>query len=234
MESVLVKCSQSLNLKNIVGINNNQDDILQTVDIYDELDLSNNIGSNNLLIVSNIELSLETKNNFKVLFDMFLNFTKTIGHGLIINITKNPINLLDNDSNILAGFIIGLNAYFKTNVAMHDLVYLGKMVNNLIAYYLVCGYRRIDINNKNYFIGENNFNKYYILDNLTEDNYLKIKELINNYDIKFDRCSDYYFTAIQDAFPIYKLINLKKDNKYIRIYDCKNTSDNKVLVKYLK
>ena len=128
---------------------------------------------------------------------------------------------------------MGLNIYFKTYLPSHELLYLSKNIDELIAYYLICGYRKIDYNHKSYNIGENPYNKYFLLDDISFEQLLKIEEFIAKNNLPHSKNNKYIFLAVNDSFPYNALVSLKKEVKGIKIYDFKNTRENKVLVKYL-
>ncbi|MBR3660284.1 MAG: hypothetical protein IKN63_00075 [Bacilli bacterium] len=231
MGSVTIKCCESLNLNNI--IKNDTENIFQTINLYDEVCISRNINKQKgILIKSNVELAEETKNNIQKLIDLFLNYVSITCDSLVVDIKKNKLNLLDNDYNILAGLLMGLNIYFKIYLPSHELIYLSKKIDELIAYYLICGYKKIDVNHRNYNIGENIYSKYFLFDNINSEELLKVEEFVSKNNLSYDESNKYPFLAVNYDFSFNALVSLKKEVEGIKIYDFKNTNENKILVKY--
>ena len=240
MKTVEIKCPKSLNLTNIVGLKENNKKVLQTIDIYDKVSMTSYPKKENgIYIKSNSELDDNLKNDIKRIIDIFVQYTNISITNLEITIKKNEIDLMNNYYNILACILIGLNVYFKTNLHTHELVYLSKSINNLIGYYIECGYKKIDINNKYYNIGENKYKKYVLfLDNIKEELMLikqRIIELDNNL-IKTDFNNDYFFIALPSNYKsmIGNIpISIKKEFKEVKLLTAENACHNKVFVKYL-
>ena len=231
MEIVEIKCCESIDLKNIINIKDSN--ILQTVDIYDEVTIRCDNKQKGIFINSNIDLSDDIKDKLKCLIDLFLKYTGKQVNNLIVDIKKNNITLMDNYCNILAGLLVGLNVCFQTNLTTHELIFLSKNIDNLIAYYLICGYRKIDYNHKNYNIGDNNFNKYFLIEKFNQEELKRIKDFVANNNLVGDTYNNYYFVAVKDTYPVKAVITLKKMFNKHKIYDFRNASANKVLVKYL-
>ena len=232
MEIVEVDCPRSIDLKNIV--NNHNDDvkyILQTVDIYDKIIFeANKDNCNGIMIKSNFKIQDDLNNKINNVINLFLNYTNISVDNLTIYIEKNDISILNSDYNIIAGIINGLNTYFNTNLDLHELMFLAKKIDNIVCFYLVCGYKKIDLNNKNYSIGENKFKKYYLIYNIEEEQLLKINQFVIDYKVDIQKNGNYYLIAIKEnnffKFPI----SLRSKD----IYSCENVNKSKILKKYIK
>ena len=235
METVEIKCPRSIDLKNLVNDNNpDTKSILQSVDIFDKVNLiKKNRGNLGVCIESEDEFNIDFKNKIRNIIETFSRYVNINIDNLTIGFEKESISLLSNNYNILAGVLIGLNILYSTNLSSRELIFLASFVDSEISYYLVCGYKRIDINNKIHSIGENKFNKYYLIDDMSKEELIKIKEFLLKDNIDYGVNGNYYFIALKDRDTLHIPISLKKEFKGIKIIDCKNTDGNRIFVKYL-
>ena len=236
MEIVEICCPRSVDLKYLFkDQNNNTKNIFQSVNIYDKVIICKNIEKkNNILIECETEIDDKLRETIQTLIILFFKYNNINVNNLIIKIEKNETNLLNSNYNILAGILVGLNVYYNTNLSTHQLLYLSNKINPLIAYYIICGYKKIDINNKNYNIGENQFKRYLLLDNLDSNKIELIKKFMmqhKNIDSVFN--GDVNFIALKDNYYINLFIWLKKEFNDIKIINCENVNKNKILKKYL-
>lgn len=240
MKSVEIKSPKSLDLKNIVNSKENIS-ILQTVDVFDKITINSYPkGIKKIFILSDDELSLELKYDIEKIINLFLKYANIEMINLEIRIEKNELNLIDNYYNIIAGILVGLNAFFHGILHKHELIYLGKSINYLVGYYIECGYKKIE-NNKFYNNGENNYYKYFIFEDVEKEELIKIKNRlieINKENIVADFSNDYFFVALSNSPNLryhltYIPIKLKRDFKNIKITTAYNVNESKVLVKYL-
>ncbi|MBQ8891250.1 MAG: hypothetical protein IJ068_00075 [Bacilli bacterium] len=241
MKTVDVNCPKSLDLKNIVKTKESAS-ILQTVDVFDKVAITSYLrGMPGIFIKSSEELDDALKNDIKMIVDLFLKYINISVSNLEINIEKNRLNLTNNYYNILAGILIGLNIYFQNSLHKHELIYLGSTINNLIGYYIECGYKKIDIDNRYSSIGENNYYKYIILEDLKKEELLRIKNKlieINKEHVIADFNNEYFFIALSRNLVFkYNLSNLpiklKKEFNNVKVTITSNVNENKVLVRYL-
>lgn len=234
MEIVEVSCPRSIDLKNIVkNVEKNTKSIFQTVDIYDKVIISQNKKQSGIYIQLPESMDENIKNDIKKIIEIFSNYINKKIDNIIISIEKNKTDLLENKYNILAGILIGLNIYYNSLLQNHELVYLAQQIDNLISYYLVCGYRKIDINNKNLEIGENKYRKYLFFFGMDDKERVNLKEYIINNNISYSDNNELYFIAIKDIDALRVPFTIKKEFKNVKFYECSNTNKNKVLKKYL-
>ena len=239
MKIVEVKSPESLDLTNFVT-NSLDVSIFQTVDVFDKIIITSHIkGKTETFIEVNDN---NIANDIRKIVDLFFKYTNYGFINLEIKVERSKINLIDNYYNILAGVLLGLNVLFQNTLHKHELIYLGNQVNNLIGYYIECGYKKIDINNKFYKFGNNEFLKYIVLKSNSKEELLSYKKLIlemvreqvqtsidNNYII-------IPFKNNQDLTHEYNMtfIKLKHEFKNLDVMSLSNLDENKILVRYLK
>ena len=241
MEIVEINCPRSINLKSIPLIKEKHQDaflVLQTISIYDFISLKQEIkNKTGIVILSNENISEEMKENINKLLLLFSSYIGLTIRDLIIEIKLDSLSSLRGEENILAGLLIGLNHYFKSRLTIRELIFLADKINPLIAYYLVGGYKKIDLNGKALNIEKNPFNKYLLIDKFEEENkeerdrlqefFLKYKDLSYGKD-----CC--YFIAIKNLIISNIPISLKKEFQKVVLHTVTNVKEPKVLVKYLK
>ena len=235
MEIVDIGCPRSIDL---LSINSKKDkdtrNILQTVDIYDHVVIKQDIkNKSNALIKTSDNVRKGTNEKLTELLLIYSNYINMKLNNISVNVNYNDISCLKKEENILAGFLLALNYYFKNNLTTHELVYLASKIDNLIGYYIVGGYKKIDSNNKNISIGKNIYNKYYLLENFNNNE--KIKEIFEKYKVLYG-IDDCYYVPNDDnnIVPSKLLINLKREYPDTKIRTVNNSSDHKVLVKYIR
>ena len=134
-----------------------------------------------------------------------------------------------------------MNVYFNNYLHKHELIYLGRSINNLVGYYIECGYKKIDNDNRYYSIGENNYYKYFILEDIKKEELLEIKRKLielKKENIIADYSNNYFFIALSKKiisnYSVNNLpIKLKHEFNNIKVTMASNAHENKVLVKYL-
>ena len=240
MEIVEVNCPRSIDLLSIKSIKEKYLDaksILETIDIYDFISIKQEIKKETgIMIISNDNLSITFQEQLKEILNIFSKYVGLKIHNLTIEIKLNPFVYLKTEENILAGLLLALNNYFKKYLTLHELVYLANKINPLISYYIVGGYKKIDMDNKNINIGENIYHKYFLLDKMSNNNE-EIERLqtfltnYNNIDYGIDEC---YFVAIKDFVLPRIPISLKKEFPNVVVNTFSNVKEPKVLIKYLK
>lgn len=242
MEMVEVMCPRSIDLTSIDAINNKLKDnakfLLETIDIYDSVVIKEEVRKRiGLVIISNENLNKSFQETIKRVINIFFQYTNLKIRDIYININLNSLKYLRSEENVLSGLLIGLNLYFKTNLTMHELIFLANKVNRLISYYLVGGYKKIDVDGKISNIGENLYSKYYLLEpkiEMTSEEKEKIKNFLNQYPNIEYGFQDIYFIAIKSNISSMIPISLKKEFNNIGIYTINNVKNHKVLAKYLK
>ena len=234
MEFIDIGCPRSIDL---LSINDKKDDdtkkILQTVNVYDHIIINQDIkNKSNVLINSSNNITKGTNEKLNEILLIYANYINMKINNVSIDVKYNDISCLKKEENILAGFLIALNYYFKSNLTNHELIYLASKIDNLISYYINGGYKKIDLNNKYISNGKNIYNKYYLLENLNNKN---IKEIFNNYKMLYG-IDDCYYIPMKDndVIPSKLLINLKRVYPDTIIRTVNNTTDHKILVKYIK
>jgi len=234
MEIVEVSCPRSIDLKNIVkNDDKNIKSIFQTVDIYDKVIISQNKKQSGIYIQLPESMDENIKNDIKKIVEIFSQYINKKIDNITISIEKDKIDLLENKYNILAGILIGLNIYYNLLLQNYELVYLAQQIDNLISYYLVCGYRKIDTNNKNFDIEENEYKKYLFFIDIDSEERVNLKKYIINNNISYSDNNGLYFIAIKDIDALRVPFTIKKEFKNVKFYECSNTNKNKVLKKYL-
>ena len=235
MEIVDIGCPRSIDL---LSINSKKDkdtrNILQTVDIYDHVVIKQDIkNKSNALIKTSDNVRKGTNEKLTELLLIYSNYINMKLNNISVNVNYNDISCLKKEENILAGFLLALNYYFKNNLTTHELVYLASKIDNLIGYYIIGGYKKIDLNNKNISIGKNIYNKYYLLEHFSNNE--KIKEIFEKYKVLYG-IDDCYYVPNNDnnIVPSKLLINLKREYPDTIIRTLNNSSDHKVLVKYIR
>ena len=240
MKTVEINCPRSLDLKSINLIREKHPEaksILQTVSIYDSISLTYEMKKDTgIVILSKEKLSDELKENIRKLLGLFSCYVGIMIKDLIIDIKVDPFSYLRAEENLLAGFLIGLNYYFNTNLTIRELFFLADKINPLISYYIVGGYKKIDLMRKNSNIGDNPFNKYLLIDKFEDEN--KEEERLYHFFVKYqylsygkDLC---HFIAIKDSIAANVPISLKKEFPNVVLRTVNNVKEPKVLVKYLK
>ena len=117
---------------------------------------------------------------------------------------------------------------------MHELIYLGKQVDSLLEYYLLCGYKGINLN-RILSVGKNLYDEYLFIKSkdATLDFFNKIKNYLENIkSINYGYINNYYFVPVSGNIQSSLPISIKRDLKDISIYTGKNVSKHKVLIKY--
>ena len=238
MEIVEIKCPRSLDLTALDKQNIHDNGvILQTIDIYDSVIIKQEIKKETgLVVISKDDVSDDLKDKIKEIILIYSKYTGIKIDNIVIELKRNEINILEQDENILAGLLIGLNNYFKTDLTLHELIFLGKKIDSLIAYYLIDGYKRIDNDYKVRNNGNNPYTKYYLIkpiSTITKEELLRMKEFIEKYpNLDYGFANEIYFIAVKDNIPLSIPISLKKEFSKTKIYMCKNASENKILIKY--
>ena len=233
MKLVEINCPRSINLKNINSIkNNNIKYLLQSVDIYDKVIISQNIKHNGIFIKSIDTLNNEFEKEIKEIIDIYSKYTGINVDNINIIIEKNKNILFVSKYGILANILIGLNIYYNNKLTIHELFYVASLVNNYIGFYLVCGYREIEDNDKIYNHMENIFKKYLLFSNLSSENKLRIMEYVCKHKLSYNDENN-YFIAFKENEILKDFLNVKKEFKDIKLYEFENVSKNKILKKYL-
>ena len=232
MEIIDIGCPRSLDLSSIISNKEEKiKSILQTISIYDHIIISQDIKNiKNVLIKSNDNISQSLYEKLNELLLLYSNYVGLIINNISIDIKYDNFSYLRTDENILAGFILALNYYFKINITTHELIYLVNKIDPLISFYINGGYKKIDDNNKPLYIGNNLFNKYYLLDKF--DDMEKLKKICDKYNIILSSSNCNFITS-QDNINS-SIINIKKLISNININTVNNVKEHKILVKYIK
>lgn len=154
VRSVCIKCPARVNLfLNVNGINETKKlhsitAVNQTIDMYDyititELPLKRNT-EKNINILSNNLTSETSYEDFYCACNIFFAYTNITPNNLHISIF-NDINVLGlgNKASNIAGILLGLNTYYKTGLANHELRYLASLINFEAPYFITGGYAKI-------------------------------------------------------------------------------------------
>ena len=239
MEIVEVGCPRSIDLISLPGIKekyNHAKSVLETVDIYDYLIIKQEIKkSTGILITSKEKISDNLKENIKQILLLFSNYVGMFIHDLIIEINFDDIKLFKTDESILAGFIIALNLFFKTQLTIHELILIAEKINPLVSYYIVGGYKKINDVGNSYVIGKNPYDKYILLDKQFNDN--KEEERLKNYLLENNLnygVDNIYFIAMKKIITPSIPISIKRDFSNTIIHTVNNVSEQKIILKYLK
>ena len=241
METIEIGCPRSIDLISIPSIKEKHQDaksILETIDIYDFISITKDIKrQTGILITSNYELNDNMKEKIKMIISIFSNYVGIPIRDLIIDIKYDNINYLKNEESILAGLFIALNHFLRTGLSIHELVYLAERIDVVLGYYIIGGYKKILENRKIYNIGDNPFNKYLLLENISIDNKEELEKLKNffvNYNDISLGINDCYFIAVKDIINPSIPISLKREFPKTIIETVNNTNKHRTLIKYLK
>ena len=241
MEIVEIGCPRSINLISIPEFKNKYGEtksIMQTIDIYDFVSIKKDINKSlGVLIISRDNLTNELKNNIRKIINIFSNYIGVFINDITIEIKYDDYIYSKREENILAGLLIALNDYFKVQLTMSELIYLGEKINSFISYYLVGGYKKVLENGKFYNIGNNQYKKYLILNNFSTDNieeYDRLRNYLLNYNNTFLGKNEYIFIAIKDILKPNFVFSLKKEFSYTSMHILNNVDNHRVLIKYLK
>ena len=241
MEIVEIGCPRSIDLMAIPSIKEKYPDaksILETVDLYDMVSIRRDIKlQTGIIFISNEEIDNDIKEKMKMIIVLFSKYIGISIRDLIIEIKIDTSKYLRKDEPLLAGLLIALNHFYKNQLTMHELVYLSERIDPILGYYIIGGYKKISEIGKSYNIGDNQFNKYLLLENISTDNKEELERLRNflsNYNdlnIGIDEC---YFLAIKGIINPSIPINLKREFPKTIIRTINNTNKHKTLIKYLK
>ena len=201
--------------------------ILQSVNIYDKVKIYKEKNQTDIIIKSKEELDDEIKEKIKKLIGLFSKYTGIDIDGLTLEVEWDKNDILRVNENVLAGILVGLNVYYKSFLPNHELlldhelIYLANRIDSMIAYYVVCGFRKISYNGKIYKNRENIYNRYILIEYLKEERERLRNFIIENSDIDYDVSNNYnfYFLAIKNnqfsTFPI--AIKREFDSKVVTV-----------------
>ena len=236
IDGVEVKVPQGLNIKGIVS---ETDNILQTINAYDMVNIKKNHlnrdGKVNIVLEDNSE---DIESGISQIINAFSYYCKIKVENIIIEVNKCHLRLNDDYSNILSGLLMGLNFFYRTNLSIRELIVIGNMVNPMIEYYLVCGCRKITKDGELSSIGNNPFSRYAIIERKDEyslDEKLRLKSFFDNKkNLRCDFYKNIFFVANVDEalFNISHEVRQELGHAKINIYE--NASQSKILTKYLK
>ena len=143
---IIVKCPMALTL--FLNVETIEPDIkvklikqtvaLQNTNAMDEVILKK---GNDLELQGDI-LDIEKEKIIKTL-KMFQEITGVERENICINV-KRICMRFSSISNIEAGLLIGLNEFYHTNLSMEELKKMGNKIDNLVSYFLVGGFKKID------------------------------------------------------------------------------------------
>lgn len=239
MEIVEIGCPRSIDLLSLPGYKEKYKDaksILETIDVYDYIIIRREIkDSTGILITSKEEISDCLKDDLKKIILIFSNYVGIKINDIIIDIKYADINCFRTNESILAGLLIALNLFFKTQLTIHELVYLSEKINQLTSYYIIGGYKKINEKDNNYSIGKNDYNKYVLLEKKFEDivEEERLKKFLLNNNLKYG-IDNIYYIAVKDVLVPSIPISIKREFPNMIIHTANNVSGHKILVKYLK
>ena len=239
MEIVEVGCPRSIDLISLPGLKDKYKDaksILETIDIYDYISIKRDIkNSTGILITSYNDIDEILKDDIRKIITLFSNYVGIKINDIIIDIKYDENSLFKSNESLLAGLLLSLDIFYKTQLTIHELIFLSEKMNPLTSYYVLGGYKKINDNDNSYNIGDNYYNKYILIDKKIDDkqeeerlqNFLLSNHLIYGLD-------NVYFIAMKDVINTSIPISLKREFSNTIIYTAKNVSGHKILLKYLK
>lgn len=239
MEIVEVGCPRSIDLISLPGLKDKYKDaksILETIDIYDYISIKRDIkNSTGILITSYNDIDEILKDDIRKIITLFSNYVGIKINDIIIDIKYDENILFKSNESLLAGLLLSLDIFYKTQLTMHELIFLAEKLNPLISYYVLGGYKKINDNDNSYNIGDNPYNKYILIDKKIENkqeeerlrNFLSSNHLTYGLD-------NIYFIAMKNVINTSIPISLKREFSNTIVHAVNNARGHKILLKYLK
>ncbi len=239
MEIVEVGCPRSIDLISLPGLKDKYKDaksILETIDIYDYVSIKRDIkNSTGILITSYNDIDEILKDDIRKIITLFSNYVGIQINDIIIDIKYDENILFKSNESLLAGLLLSLDIFYKTQLTMHELIFLAEKLNPLISYYVLGGYKKINDNDNPYNIGDNPYKKYLLLEkkfiDKTEEDRLHNFLLESNIIYGIDNI---YFIAMKNVINTSIPISLKREFSNIIVHTVNNARGHKILLKYLK
>ena len=173
MKSIDIYCPARINLHlNIDGFNKEKELhylnlVNQTINIFDVINIrKNNKKEVPLQINANLEVLEYLYDDLFKIYQLFYSYTKREFDGIVVGIEKNiPIRSgLGDKSSIIAGFLVGLNEIYHTNLSNHELIFLTSLVNFEAPYFIKGGYAKVfNVGNKITPLENNPYNNYLVI-----------------------------------------------------------------------
>lgn len=173
MITIDVSCPARINLFfNVTGYNEQKKlhylkEINQTIDLYDNLTIFKSPNSSSeLSIISSKEVQEYLYDDLLKAYQLFFSYTNTPIENITIVIKKNiPIDSgLGDKGSIIANFIKGLNALYKTNLSIHELTFISSLINYEAPFFIEGGYAKVtSTGSKITKLSNNPFKNYLII-----------------------------------------------------------------------